>query len=148
MREMSTRYGRNNIGFLWVIVEPLIFAGGVSVIWSMIRPPYEHGMKLVPFLLTGYMPLIMIRQTVGYTVGGVRANQSLLYHRQITPLHVFIGRALMETLGVSFAACVVFFILYLAGIMDPPKDFLDLTYVYGGWLLVAWTALRTHTAGP
>ncbi|MFN5779339.1 MAG: capsule polysaccharide export ABC transporter permease, partial [Novosphingobium sp.] len=25
LREMLTRYGRNNIGFLWLFVEPMLF---------------------------------------------------------------------------------------------------------------------------
>ena len=28
LREMLTRYGRHNIGFLWVFVEPMIFTLG------------------------------------------------------------------------------------------------------------------------
>ena len=30
IREMLTRYGRHNIGFLWLFVEPMIFTLGVT----------------------------------------------------------------------------------------------------------------------
>jgi len=29
MREIITRYGRHNIGFMWVFVEPMMFTAGV-----------------------------------------------------------------------------------------------------------------------
>ena len=31
MREIITRYGRNNIGFLWLFVEPLLLTFGYGV---------------------------------------------------------------------------------------------------------------------
>ena len=138
LRELATRYGRDNIGFLWIIVEPMIFASGVSVLWSMLRPPYENGVKLIPFLVTGYMPLILMRQIVGYAVGGVRANRSLLFHRQLTPLHILASRILIEVVGVTLAAITIITIYNFLGLMGPPADFLGLQYVYGGWFLLAW----------
>jgi capsular polysaccharide transport system permease protein len=136
MRELSSRYGRQNIGYLWVIAEPLIFAGGVSLLWTAIRPPYDHGIKIVPFVVTGYMPLILIRQTTSWAVNAVRVNHSLLYHRQITPLHLFCARIGVEFLGVSLAFVTIVSVLCLVGIMSPPKSFLDLGYVYAGWFIL------------
>jgi capsular polysaccharide transport system permease protein len=141
LREISTRYGRDNIGFFWVVAEPFIFASGVSLVWSMIRPPIEHGLHLVPFLLTGYLPLILVRQIVNYSINGVRANQSLLYHRQITPLQLVLGRVAMEFIGVSLAAVIVLFFASLMGIMPPLKDFLDVGIILEGWFLVAWLGM-------
>src|SRR5262245_54023087 len=61
IRDMMMRYGRANIGFLWVILEPMILTAGVMAIWSLIRPPYEHGVQIVAIVLTGYMPLTLWR---------------------------------------------------------------------------------------
>jgi capsular polysaccharide transport system permease protein len=138
MRELSTRYGRDNIGFLWVIVEHLIFAGGVAVLWSIIRPPYEHGIKMVPFVVTGYLPLILIRQTAGYCVSSIRVNNDLLYHRMVTPLHIFISRCAIEIIGITFAFIVITSSFMITGIMAPPKTFNDMLYIYAGWSILAW----------
>jgi capsular polysaccharide transport system permease protein len=35
MRELHTRYGRENLGFVWLIVEPLFFCLGVMVVWTV-----------------------------------------------------------------------------------------------------------------
>lgn len=31
VRELVTRFGRDNIGFLWIVAEPLLFAGLVGL---------------------------------------------------------------------------------------------------------------------
>ncbi len=137
MREVSTRYGRDNIGFLWVIVEHLIFAGGVALLWLVIRPPYEHGIRVIPFVITGYLPLILMRQTISFCVTGVRVNNELLYHRQITPLHILLTRCAVEVIGVSLAFVTIVFMLMLIGAMPAIKTVNDLGYIYGGWTILA-----------
>ena len=39
LRELTTRFGRENIGFLWIMVEPLLFAVLVGILWRVDRPP-------------------------------------------------------------------------------------------------------------
>jgi capsular polysaccharide transport system permease protein len=138
MRELTTRYGRENIGFLWIIAEPLFFTGAVSVLWSQIRTPFENGIPIVSFVITGYLPMILVRQTVNYSVNAARTNSNLLYHRQITPLHLFLARIIIEFIGVSAAFVVVVIFLNVIGLMDPPKDF---GLLLGGWLILAWMVL-------
>lgn len=135
MRELSTRYGRHNIGFLWLIGEPLVFAGAVTLMWSVIKPEFEHGVRVIPFVVTGYMSIILSRHMINHGMNCVKANVGLLYHRQITIMHLFISRLLLEFIGVTFASFVIFGFLLLIGQMPPPKDLLLL---YAGWGILAW----------
>jgi capsular polysaccharide transport system permease protein len=135
MRELSTRYGRDNLGFFWVICEPLLFAGSVSVLWSVIKPPFEHGIHVVPFVITGYLPIILVRHMLSHGMNFVRVNADLLYHRQITVLHLFIARVGLEFIGVTLAFICIFFVLWAMGLMKPPER---LALVYMGWLILAW----------
>ena len=57
IRELITRFGRENIGFLWIMVEPLLFATLVGVVWRFMKGPEEHGVSIVAFVATGYIPL-------------------------------------------------------------------------------------------
>ncbi len=141
MRELSTRYGRENIGFLWIIAEPMIFATGVSFMWSQIHPAYENGIKLIPFVITGYLPLILFRQMVGYSVNAVRVNGSLLYHRTVTPLHLILSRCLIEFIGVTLAFVTIVTFYCFMGIMSPPHSLEDFGYVLQGWFLLAWVSV-------
>jgi len=137
MREMATRYGRDNLGFLWVIAEPMIFCSAVSVIYSMIRTPFESGIPIVQFTITGYMPMILVRNTVNYASFAVPVNSELLYHRIVTPLHLFISRCTMEFLGVTAAFIVIIFFGNVFGYIGLPRDILKLL---SAWLLLAWLA--------
>lgn len=135
LRELSTRYGRHNIGFLWLILEPLVFAGTVTFMWSQIKPEFEHGIRVIPFVVTGYMAIILSRHMINHGMNCVKANVGLLYHRHITVMHLFISRLLLEFIGVTFAYFVIFGSLLLIGEMSPPKN---LPLVYAGWGLLAW----------
>lgn len=137
MREIITRYGREGIGFLWLVAEPLMFCFGVLLVWSFIKPPYEHGVRLAPFLMTGYMSLLLLRHIISHCLNAVQANAGLLYHRSITILHIYISRWLMEIGGASIAFLIVYVVLMALGQASPPHDLL---LVYGGWFLMALVA--------
>ena len=138
MREMTTRFGREGLGFVWVIGEPLIFCFGVLFMWSIIKPPYEHGIKLGPLVMTGYMSLLLFRHMISFSLGAVSANIGLLHHRQIGIVHIFLSRNLMEFGGSTAAFVVVYVILMAMGQVDLPHNYLLL---YCGWLVVAWVGL-------
>lgn len=137
MREIVTRFGREGFGFLWVIGEPLLFCFGVIVLWSFLKPAYEHGVRIGPFVMTGYMCLMLIRHMLSMSVGALQANTGLLYHRQITPLHIYIARNLMEFLGATAAFILVYTALIAMRQVGLPHDWLLL---YAGWLVMAWVS--------
>jgi capsular polysaccharide transport system permease protein len=136
MREVSTRYGRDNIGFLWVMAEPTLFAVGVSYMWSQVRPPYENGIQLIPFIITGYFPIILIRQVVNYATGGVRNNAPLLYHRMVTPLHIILSRCWIEFIGVTVGGIAVVSAFVFLGLMPAPVSVLGLADFAYGWVVL------------
>ena len=138
MREMTTRFGREGLGMAWVIGEPLVFCLGVLVLWSFTKPAYEHGVKLAPFVMSGYMCLILIRHMIGALVNALQANLGLLYHRNVAPLHVFAARVMLEVVGTTAAFIVVYLVLLALGQVSPPRDYLLL---YAGWFLIAWVSM-------
>jgi len=136
MREMTTRFGREGLGFLWVVGEPLVFCLGVVIMWSLIKPAYEHGIRVGPLVMTGYMSLLVYRHMIGFSTGALSANIGLMYHRQVGMMHIFLARNLMEFAGATAAFVIVYVTLILLGQVSLPADWLLL---YGGWMLVGWT---------
>jgi capsular polysaccharide transport system permease protein len=122
LRELHTRYGRENIGFLWVVGEPILFCGGVAIAWTAMRPTHEHGLAVTAFVITGYVPLTMWRHSVGRGVKAFEANGSLLFHRQVTPLDILLARVFLEVVGTIMAGILVACGAILMGFMDPPVD--------------------------
>jgi capsular polysaccharide transport system permease protein len=132
LRELATRYGRDNAGFLWVIFEPLAFCLGVLALWRAIRGPVENGLSVVPFVMTGYMPLILVRHMTMYSLNAVKINSGLLYHKSITVLDLFSARIVLEFIGVTFAFFIVYTLLLIFGFAKMPAD---VGLIYQGWLL-------------
>ena len=50
IRELVTRFGRENIGFLWIMAEPLLFTVLVGVMWRFMKGPEEHGVSVIAFV--------------------------------------------------------------------------------------------------
>ncbi|MBB5745340.1 ABC transporter permease [Brevundimonas variabilis] len=137
MREMNTRFGREGIGFVWLIAEPLAFCFGILTLWILTKPAYEHGVRIAPFVMTGYMSIILCRHFISQAAAALQANMGLMHHRQISPTHIYVARAFLEFLGATAAFIVVYVVLLALGQVELPKDIL---LVYGGWLLLAWIA--------
>ncbi|MEL7727916.1 ABC transporter permease [Citromicrobium bathyomarinum] len=135
VREMLTRYGRHNIGFLWLFVEPMIFTLGVTALWTATKTIHGSDLPIVAFALTGYSSVLLWRNMPGRCIGALWANLSLMYHRNIKVLDIYLARLLLEFGGatISFATLSVLFIVI--GILDPPQDIIQ---VATGWLLLAW----------
>lgn len=139
IREIYSRFGRENIGFAWIIGEPLIFALPVLAVWSLIRSPFERGLPMVPFLWSGYLPLMLFRHLGGRILMFVRANGGLLYHRQVTIFDLFAGRALLEILSNYLAVAFSAGLFLIMGVLQWPHDWgmFYLGYFYMTWWCVA-----------
>jgi capsular polysaccharide transport system permease protein len=140
LRELQTRYGRENIGFLWMVGEPIMFCAGVAVVWTMIRPAHEHGLPVTAFVITGYVPLTMWRHCIMRSLKAFEANGALLFHRQVTPLDIILARVLLEVVGTLIAGAIVGGVAIVLGVMDPPKD---VALLYLGLLLHALFSLAS-----
>ena len=123
MRELHTRYGRENIGFLWVIGEPILFCAGVAIVWTAIRPSHEHGLPMTAIVITGYVPLTMWRHCMMRAVKAFESNGSLLFHRQVTPLDIILARVILEVIGSIAAGIIVSVGAIALGFMKPPMDY-------------------------
>lgn len=133
MREMATRYGRRGGGFLWLVGEPLLFCFGVILMWVFIRQRGHADIGVAPFVMSGYMCLILLRHSISFSITAVNSNVGLLYHRSIGPMHFFISRSIMELAGATAAFIVVYLTLLLFHQVHVPSDWLILYY---GWVLM------------
>jgi len=133
IREMMMRYGRNNLGFLWVFVEPMILCVGVMTMWSLIRSPYENGIPIIGFVYTGYMPLTLWRHICNSGTHIFLRNSNLLYHRHVTLLDVLFTGMALEFAGTTAAFLIVGTTLIAAGLVEPPHD---VGIIVAGWMLM------------
>ena len=135
IRDIMQRYGRDNIGFAWVILHPMILTAGVTVLWTAIRSPYEHGVSIVALVITGYLPLTLWRHLTSAGVFVFRQSIGLLYHRPVKMMDAFLAKQIVEFIGTTTAALIVYFTLLAIGMLEPIKE---PGLVLSGWLLLAW----------
>jgi capsular polysaccharide transport system permease protein len=135
IREIYTRFGRQSLGFAWIVAEPLVFAIPVLFMWRAIRGSHEHGLSVMPFLWSGYLPILLFRHLGGRVLMFITANAGLLYHRRVTIFDIFVARAVLE-IGGNIAALIASFALFYAiGAVDVPQD---LPKFYLGYFFMIW----------
>lgn len=138
MREIITRYGRHNIGFLWLFLEPMLFTIGVTILWSVSKLTHGSSMPITAFAVTGYSSILLWRNCSSRVVKAVEVNLSLLYHRNVRVFDVLTARVLLEIAGATTSITLLTIVFSAVGWMDMPYD---ITTVVEGWLLLAWFAL-------
>lgn len=134
VRDMMMRYGRENIGFAWVILEPMILTCGVMVIWSAMGA-HKEGVKIVELVLTGYMPLTLWRHLTNNSVNIFRLNANMLFHRRISLFDLLFARYALETIATSAGLLIIYLTLLT---LDLVHEVARLDLILLGWLMMAW----------
>ena len=119
MRELHTRYGRENIGYLWMLLEPGLLAAAVA---AMHIGGARHGSDLSPigFALGGYCTFIIFRSIVSRAETVLLANQPLLYHRTVTIFDMLAARAVLEALSTIATLALLLAGACALGLAEPP----------------------------
>ncbi|MDB5372471.1 MAG: hypothetical protein JWP04_1113 [Belnapia sp.] len=111
LRELGTRFGRDNLGYLWLFLEPAMLGGAIGLLHHIAQQGLPGGLNPLEFWVIGYIPFYMLRGIINRAPVAIQANQSLLYHRHITLLDILISRSLLEGAAV-LGALVVFLALF------------------------------------
>ncbi|CBJ51871.1 ABC transporter permease [Ralstonia solanacearum] len=136
-REILTRYGRHNIGFMWLFVEPMLFTLGVTTLWTFTKVTHGSRLPIVAFAVTGYSSLLLWRNTASRCAKAIEPNLALLYHRNVRVIDLFAARLILEIGGATISFVVLLLTFIATGLMDLPADVLTMAYA---WLLLAWFA--------
>lgn len=135
MREVITRYGRHNIGFLWLFVEPMLFTLGVTALWTIAGGHNFTNIPIAAFALTGYSSVLLWRNMPNRCSKAIEPNLALMYHRHVKVIDIFASRILLEIAGTT-ASFIMLGILFTAiGWIKPPEDILKIMF---GWVMLAW----------
>jgi capsular polysaccharide transport system permease protein len=135
MRELITRFGRENLGVLWLVGEPMMFTLGVATLWIVSGLNHGSGIPIVAFAVTGYSSVLMWRNATGRCSSAIEQNKALLYHRSVQVIDVFITRIALEIVGATCSFFVLSCVFIYAGWMNAP---VDLSLVLLGWVMLAW----------
>lgn len=135
MWEVITRYGRDNLGFIWLFLEPMIFTLCVTALWTAIGLSHSLNLPIVAFALTGYSSVLLWRNCASRCSMAIPHNTGLLFHRPVRVLDLLVTKILLEIAGASMSFLGLATLWISIGWAEPPADILK---VLGGWLMLAW----------
>lgn len=111
MREGTTRFGRNQLGYLWAFIEPagyvLVFLFGRAAL----RDRIPFGDSIILFALTGLMTFRIANSIAARARSAISGNEALLAYPLVRTLDLMVARIVLEA-----ATMVTLFLLFLAGI--------------------------------
>lgn len=138
LREMITRYGRNNLGFLWLFVEPLLVTMVIALLWKFVRGSHITDINIVAFMITGYPMLMLWKKSSSRAMGAVSSNIGLLYHRNVRVFDLLLSRMILEIASVTVAQILILMLFMFVGWIDFP---VDIFYMLIAWILMAFFGL-------
>lgn len=118
LRELHTRYGRDDVGYLWQIGEPLMLGGMFALLHS--GQASHDDVNVVAFTVIGYCIFIMFRRIVNRSDGAYESNVPLLSHSMVTMFDISVARALLEAAGTFMSFVVLSKIIILPGDSNLP----------------------------
>jgi len=113
LRELHTRYGRDNVGYLWLIGEPLMLGSVIALLHS--GQAAHDGINPVAFTVLGYCIFIMFRGIVNRSEGAYESNLPLLYHNMVTMFDIAVARALLEQAGTFLSFLILLCVVVALG---------------------------------
>jgi capsular polysaccharide transport system permease protein len=133
MRELHTRYGRENVGYIWLLIEPMLLATAVTIMHLNSRSPLGPEVSPVAFTLVSYCNFMTFRSIFNRAEGAVEANLPLMYHRMVSIFDIMFSRALLEAASTAFVLAFLMMLAIGAGLAELPYRF--------GYLLLGMAAM-------
>jgi capsular polysaccharide transport system permease protein len=109
LREMQARFGRHNIGYLWMIVEPMLLASVVTAIHYATEGSVTagSGMAAYPFTVLGYCVLIIYRNNFSRSESVLEVSVNMMHHSRITAFDIFLSKMICESSGAIMALLIL-----------------------------------------
>lgn len=116
LRELKTRFGARRFGALWLVLEPVAHVMVIVTLFSYVRDRAVPGVDFAVFLLVGLVPFFMFKSITTRVMDGIEGNRALFSYRQITPMDVFVTRALLEVLLYALVYALLLVVMALSGL--------------------------------
>ena len=119
MREVKSRFGQSNFGYVRALIEPVVFIFGFVFIWIALERATPIAVPIELFFLCRIAPYTAFVRTWEYTSSAIRANQGLLMFPVVRPLDFFVARTILE--GASQLLVIVILCTVMHGIYGEPR---------------------------
>ncbi|MBS3648079.1 ABC transporter permease [Pseudaminobacter sp. 19-2017] len=137
IREVKTRIGRNRIGLLWIVMEPILFTLGVVLVRMFLSRNSPFGESAALFMVSGLLVVRAFTSTAGQLSNAISANKALLTYPPVKPIDLILGRAALEMVITLFVWAVFF---TLANVFIENKVLYHPERAFAAFFLLMWFA--------
>ena len=133
-REIATRFGEYHLGFVWMLLEPLL---SVLVIGVLLGSITGRGVTDIPFaffVLNGKLLLNLFTGPIESSMSALKANKGLLIYPNVRPLDPLLARFFYELLTTLFS----FMVFTIVGMWMGIKISLGQLEVLANCYLLTW----------
>ncbi len=115
LRELKSRYGNRRLGFMWAVIEPLMFISVFVAGFHLIGRSSQGGVEAPLFFVAGFSPFFMFRDIFSQVKSGTQGQQSLMMFPQVTRMDILLSKLIVNAL-ISISVFIVLMLgLYVIG---------------------------------
>jgi capsular polysaccharide transport system permease protein len=115
VRELNARFGRYSLGYIWALLEPIVFILMFSYIRGRFTGADMAGIAPILFFASGVLTFALFRNIITTSVAAVESNQGLFNYQRVKPADIVVARGLLEVLVIVSTAALLFSGLCMAG---------------------------------
>jgi capsular polysaccharide transport system permease protein len=135
MRDMRTRYGQYNLGYLWAIFLPLSFIITITIIFSFIGRRNAHGVPMEIQMLSGAVLYFGFLSTKTQIMSAYNSNKAIFVYPMIHIIDIIISKSIIE---YATYVMVLIILLSMFWVMGVPESYVDdpLKFAFYGLLSI------------
>lgn len=105
-REVATRFGQYQLGFVWMLLEPILSVLVIGVLFGTLAGNSVPDIPYPFFVLNGKLLLNLFTGSLTSSMNAMRANKGLLIYPNVRALDPFLARYFYELLTTLFSFTV------------------------------------------
>lgn len=130
LREIRTRFGKSQVGYLWALIEPTVFVATFVAIFKLAHRAKVSGQSIEAFFMCGIILWLLFFNTQSKITVGFSANRNLLAYPQVTAYDIFVSRVILEWSTYLVIFIILTFVLILFNINIDISSFLLIIYAF------------------
>lgn len=134
LRETVVRAGKQSLGFLWVVLEPLAYVALTIGIYLLTGRKTHSGLPLIPFFISGFMPFLTFRNTATRVMMAAVSNSAIMIYPQVKLLDIIVARSLLEGAISIVVSGILVLIMVAFDLGEAPNNPL-------GFIMMIWFAV-------
>lgn len=108
-RESMTRFGQSKLGYVWAVLEPVMYIGVFIAMREFLASRVAYGDSVLLFIITGFLSFRMWKSIASRGGNSISSNRALLTYPMVKPLDTIFARVVLEALTV-LVVIVIFYV--------------------------------------